>query len=160
MLYSDFKKHHIKNFTPNELIGTGAKLSDVKVQTIIALQLYRTLIKKRIRLIHNGITTGKHSAVQHPNGEAVDFFHDQRDGEVVIPNCVTFAVQSGFNGIGIYYNRETSLHSFHFDTRKYFTPWIGMKLKRKHDWKYDSALKDPQIELNYMEEIRRLTQRS
>lgn len=139
---TDFKKHNIDNYTPDEVINTGAMLDDVQLRTMIALQTFRTILDRRVGILFNGMTTGKHKAKEHPMGLAVDGFLYPDDG--VIDTSVIFkaAVTAGFKGIGIYWNGIQ--YSFHLDLRSDYGIWGGYKdvnigLKK---WTYVSLLVD------------------
>lgn len=136
---NNFKSHGIVNFTPAEITATGAKLEDVKILTFSALQEVRTKIKRRIHLLRNGITTGSHVSPEHPEGKAVDFHLDLRDGDFTSRDLITAvvsAIRAGFNGIGVYWNGQA--YSFHFDLRPVdrFALWIGYKNKVGAPWRY------------------------
>lgn len=136
---TEFAKHGISNFTPEEIENTGAKLQDVKILLMCALQQVRTGIGRKVRLLYNGLTTGNHKAKEHPEGKAVDFYLDVGDGPInsfTIILVVIHAIRSGFNGIGIYWNGTT--YSFHLDLRpiECFALWVGFKNKRSEGWKY------------------------
>lgn len=142
MLQSDFLKHNINNFTGLEISKTGAVLKDVKVEFFIGLQHYRNLINRRVKLIFNGLTTGKHKSPEHPNGIAGDIFHHPSDGPLDYKKCYYLALESGFHGIGIYYNKEINLYVFHFDLGR-FRSWSAFKNKKHDKWKYASLLVNP-----------------
>ena len=130
------------NFSYKEIVGTGAKLKDVKAPTMYKLQKLRRKLKRRIRLLKNGITSGKHNSKRHPNGEAIDFALYANYGvvdSIVCYQVVKLALAAGFNGIGVYWNGKA--YSFHVDTRPLFTPWGACRKKGK--WVYFNLLKDP-----------------
>ena len=125
-----FADHGILNFTPAEVTRTNANLADVKIVTLVSLQEVRTNIARRIHLIRNGLTTGNHVAVEHPNGLAVDSHLDLRDGPITsntLRMLFVHAIRAGFTGIGIYWNGVA--YSFHFDLRPLdrFAVWMGVK---------------------------------
>jgi hypothetical protein len=118
----------IRNFTKKEIEATGASLSSVKYQLMSGLDQVRIKIRRRIILLKNGLTTGIHSSIFHPNGLAVDFVLDERDGKVTnheIYLLVRSAIDAGFKGIGIYKNTKGYI-SFHLDMRDYLTIWKGV----------------------------------
>ncbi len=147
MLVTDFKDNNIDNFTPKEVEETGADLKDVKKESIISLQSFRTYIRRRVGLIHNGITTGYHKSLGHPNGFSVDSFLYIEDGPVNIHQIFKGALHAGFVGIGIYYNQK--MYSLHLEVasmyRKEFAFWVGVKdtSKQIDDWQWFSLLNDP-----------------
>lgn len=142
MIKEDFKKYYITNYTPEEVEATGAKLKDVQPQTMIAIQAFRTALNRKVKLIVNGMTTGKHKAPEHPGGLAVDCMLDEKDGPVAINTLVEAALNAGFKGIGIYWNGV--VFSFHFDLRKEYQLWYGSKPKPGvGDWTYRDLFAKP-----------------
>lgn len=139
----DFVTSHIVNFTPTEVIKTGAKLKDVQVITMVSLQTLRTGIKRRIGLIWNGLTTGKHLAPEHPGGLAADCFLYEADGRIIPDRFVEFAVLAGFRGIGVYYNHQIKRYSFHLDLRKHPKFWMASKKLTNDRWTYQRLFNDP-----------------
>lgn len=127
---NNFQDYGIINFTPQEIINTGADLRDVKLTTMHCLQQVRTKLNRRFHLIRNGLTTGNHVSPEHPNGEAVDFHLDVRDGPVT-PDTIrllrVLAIRAGFNGLGFYFNGVA--YSFHLDLRPVgrYAEWKGTK---------------------------------
>ena len=126
----NFRDHGILDFTPGEVVRTGADLKDVRVLLFCALQEFRTKLNRRVHLIFNGLTTGNHSAEEHPNGLAVDFHLNAGDGPVdstTIRMVLLYAILTGFRGIGIYWNGQA--YSFHLDLREdpRFAAWKGTK---------------------------------
>lgn len=147
MLVSDFSKHNIINFTPQEITSTGAKLVDVSVETIIAAQKFREYIRRKVKLLPNGITTGEHKSLAHKLGYAVDVSLFPADGPVNIHYIFKGAIASGFFGIGIYWNQKQ--YSLHLEIknkfRQDFAWWLGIKDpgKKIFDWQWFSLLRDP-----------------
>jgi hypothetical protein len=147
MYISDFAKYNIENFTPKEVQETGADLFDVKVESIIAIQKFRTYVRRRVKLLRNGITTGGHQAQAHPEGYAIDFWLDPNDGPITIHQIYKGCLHAGFWAFGIYWNQK--LYSFHGEVknpyRKDFARWIGVKDAEKNvrDWQWFSLLRDP-----------------
>jgi len=135
----EFVTYDIKNFSPKEIENTGAKLKDIKADTILCLQRLRTLISRKIILLKNGLTTGIHTAKEHPEGRAVDVFIG---GVGIDCSIIYHALQAGFRGIGFYYCSETDLYSFHFDLGE-IRFWGAAKNKKDEPWKYFTLLKDP-----------------
>lgn len=142
MLKSDFNDHNIKNFTAAEVEATGASLGDVQLRLMLSLQAFRILIDRRVGLIPNGMTTGKHQARQHPLGLAVDGFLYPDDGPVTVTDIVKEAIIAGFHGIGIYWNGKQ--FSFHFDLRPDYSFWRGVKAHSDFkNWTYGSLFWSP-----------------
>jgi len=143
MLKSDFKKYNIYNFTSSEAEATGASLKDIQKETIISIQKFREYIRRRVLLLHNGITTGKHKAQEHPDGWAIDSYLVPGDGPINIHLIFKGALTAGFRGIGVYWNQ--TLYSFHFDLRPVYAFWTGVK-DEKNDvvsWQWYPLLNDP-----------------
>ncbi len=141
MISSDFSKYNIKNFTPEEIESTGAKLEDVQLETIFKLQYFRNKIKRTIVLLNNGLTSGNHSSKKHPEGLAVDFTFREGDGTISVTEVFKYALEAKFKGIGIYHNQAT--YSFHFDLRECYGFWSARKEHRATSWEYDSLIVDP-----------------
>lgn len=143
MKHSDFVLHGIKNFTAREIEKTGAKVSEVDVHTIIMLQKLRTKMGRSILLLENGLTSGDHLSALHPGGRAVDCWFKKRQGAINHKTVFQTAIKVGFRGIGIYYNHELKVYTFHFDTRDDPKFWIGFKMKTKDNWEYRAMILDP-----------------
>ena len=147
MLVADFAKYGIENFTPEEVMDTGAKLQDVHVETMQAIQKFRTYIRRRVCLIKNGITTGKHTARAHPAGYAIDFYLPPEDGHCNIHLIYKGCLHANFKAFGIYWNQKQ--YSFHGEVnnpyRYDFARWIGVKDSSKNinDWQWHSLLQEP-----------------
>ena len=143
MRESDFIKNDIINFTPSEVRKTGADLSDVDKRTIISIQKFREYIRRRVKLCHNGLTTGGHKAPEHDLGLAIDSYLVMADGPINIHLIFKGALVAGFRGIAIYWNG--SCYSFHFDLRPVYAFWIGVKDEKKGitDWVWYPLLNDP-----------------
>jgi hypothetical protein len=56
--------------------------------------------------------------------------------------CYHAAIDCKFTGIGMYYNKETGLVSYHLDLGP-CRSWIGTKSKKSASWKYTSLIKNP-----------------
>ena len=132
MRETDFKK--IKNFTKKEVERTGSSIDKVSFELIKKLDDFRDIAGSKIYLLQNGITTGLHKSIYHKNGQAVDFYMDKNLNEQVI---LEYALMCGFSGIGIYWNGKK--YSYHFDLRKYFKFWAGLKDGKK--WHYIPLIK-------------------
>jgi len=137
---TDFKKHNIDNYTPEEVRDTGAMLGDVQLRLMISLQTFRTILDRRVGLLGNGMTTGSHKAKEHPRGLAVDCFLYPDDGDINTSELFKAALESGFKGIGIYWNGIQ--YSFHLDLRSVYGFWGGYKDSAKgvKTWQYTSLL--------------------
>lgn len=143
MTLSDFNIYDIHYFTPGEIEATGAKLENVQLTTILKLNVVRHELQRRIHLLHNGLTTGKHSAEEHPKGLAVDWHLDLRDGPIdfaLVKRVVYDSLYAGFRGIGAYWNGEA--YSFHTDCRHNYGMWYGLK-DDNNEWEYGDLLVDP-----------------
>lgn len=143
MLESDFKDYKIYNFTKKEVEETGAKLEDVKLALMRSIQKFREYIRRRVILVENGITTGNHKSIMHPDGKAIDGTLYIEDGPINIHILFKGALEAGFKGIGIYWNGIQ--YSFHFDLRNNYAFWIGIKDSKKgvKKWIWKSLLQDP-----------------
>lgn len=140
MKESDFIEYKIDNFTPSEIVETGANVEDISVDLMVAIQKFRLLVNRRVVLLSNGMTTGKHTSKLHPGGKAIDSYLHPDDGEVKIIDVFKYALEAGFKGIGIYWNG--TLHSFHFDLRNSYSFWSGKKETGK-EWDFYKLIKDP-----------------
>lgn len=142
MLATDFEKHNIDNFTVQEVMDTGCSLGSVDVKTMISTQRFREYVRRRVKLIENGLTTGGHKAPWHPRGLAVDSYLLPEDGPINIHLIFKGALTAGFKGIGIYWNQI--LWSFHFDHRPDYAFWGGVKDEPRliKEWQWYSILRD------------------
>jgi len=129
----------IKDFTYKELKATGAAPEDIRINTIIALQEWRKSIGVPVHIVYNGITTGQHQSIEHPDGKALDTFilpADKIVDKVFLKRCYYAAIDSGFRGIGTYYNVETNITGFHLDIGKNIRRWKAVKLKKSFNWHF------------------------
>lgn len=143
MNIQDFSKYNIINFTPQEIYRTGASLDDIKIELLIKLQKYRSLICRRVNIVFNGLTTGKHKSPEHSGGIASDIYHQPTEGIIDFKKCYYTSLESGFTGIGVYYNEQLNLYLFHMDCGPRFRSWSAYKKKKHEKWKYKSLLRDP-----------------
>ena len=128
----------INDFTETEIETTNASLESVKMNTLIAVQCFRNIINVPFFLVENGLTTGDHQSETHPRGEAIDGFIDPKvdvDAKF-FKKCYYAAIDSGFRGIGSYYNKETNITGFHLDIGLRIRRWKAVKLKRGMNWLY------------------------
>jgi len=139
MKYEDFL--NLRDFSPADVIATGATIESVQADTLYCLQNYATACARVIKLIKNGLTTGSHNAKEHPDGKAVDFYHSPDVSRADILGVVFKMICAGFNGIGIYFNG--TIYSFHGDLRDKPTIWTGTKEKVGDPWKYNNIQLDP-----------------
>lgn len=123
MKHTDFV--HIQYFNAREVENTGAKIEDVEYELIHNLDRLRQMLKKRIHLLPNGLTTGKHSSKEHKEGKAVDFTIQGITAKDVV-KVVVLSSSIGFKGIGVYRN-EKGAYSFHMDLRNEVALWKGTK---------------------------------
>ena len=135
MVLDDFRRYSIRNFSPKEITDTGADLEKVQLQTICTLQSLRERLDTKINLLKNGLTSGKHSSELHPGGKAVDVFIPWAKSKNEYPLVMIEAWKVGFNGVGVYFNEETELYTFHFDLGEK-RAWIGTKETRSEPWIY------------------------
>ncbi len=141
MQRTDFINYEIANFPPEEIIDSGAKLEDVCSETIICLQRLRSKLMTPINILKNGLTSGGHKSQEHKNGKAVDVYIKKFKNT---NSVIYIALECGFRGIGVYYNRETKTYTFHFDLGK-TRFWGAFKNRTKENWTYFQILKDPKI---------------
>jgi len=144
MKEDDFKA--IPFFPEKEICATGARLEDVQLETIQALQVWRVMINRTVHLQFNGLTSGEHKAIQHSRGLAVDCFLSQKEGGTndfrVMSIHAMQALEAGFKGIGIYWNGL--MYSYHFDLGPYRF-WSASKKQGENAWNYKTLLCDPRI---------------
>jgi hypothetical protein len=131
MQLSDF--NGIRYFTAEEVEATGAKIEDVQENTIITIDRLRAELGRPIKLVRNGITTGKHSSHRHYNGNAIDFTIDGLSHKEAVQVALLMA-SVGFRGIGVYFNGSS--YSFHGDFRANLTTWFGVKAGYGKEWSY------------------------
>lgn len=137
----------LKHFVESEVTDTGASLDSVQLVLMQSLDAFRSGIGRRVHLLSGGMTTGTHSAPEHPQGLAADVHLDDRDGHVdhnVLYEVFRHAISAGFTGIGMYFNGHH--WSFHLDLRSLNKRppsfWTG---RPSHSvtsgrWKYDRML--------------------
>jgi len=113
MLIADFTNYGIANFTPGEVQATGARIEDVNVFLLVALQRLRIALDRPITLLPAGLTTGSHASFQHPNGTAADIVVHGAGTDITPKRVIYSAIDAGFRGIGLYWNGV--VYSFHFD---------------------------------------------
>lgn len=145
MTRSDF--YMIRKFTSKEVQRTGARIKDVQVETIYRLDLFRAVIGRPMTLAHNGLTTGKHGSRWHPSGLAVDWYFSKPNG-LSVNTILAHGIMQGFKGIGFYYAEWSKRYSFHFDLRKKYGFWTGIKTRRRDPWTYGPLVLDPKTLLN------------
>lgn len=141
MLTNDFKYFGIKNFTAKEVQNTGANLQDVNLFTMLALQRFRVhpYVNRAVILLPGGLTTGNHASYEHPAGLAVDIAFREQDGKIIIKRLVYAAVESGFRGIGTYWNGIA--WSMHLDIGQKVRRWAWWKHHREK-WHKEDLIKD------------------
>lgn len=145
MKVEDFSRYGITNFTPQEIIATGARVEDVQLVTMQAIQRFRTAVRRSIFIPPGGLTSGDHVSKEHSLGLAIDVRFSPADGTV--DNWALFraymyeGIKAGFSGVGIYWNG--SMYSFHFDFGA-IRMWAGVKkTPGAGEWAYKTILNDP-----------------
>ncbi len=122
MELKDFQ--NLPNFNENEVVATGASIANVQYSTLYMLQQARNILNAPINLLRNGLTSGGHKSILHPNGLAVDFtINDVTNSQDVIKVLLTV----GFKGVGVYHWKNGSV-SFHADQRKTVGLWFRKQL--------------------------------
>lgn len=136
----------LEYFTEEEITNTGACISDVQFLLFQKMEKLRTYLNRRIRLLHNGLTTGTHASREHRQGCACDFYLDPRDGKTDYYFVFKCAIDAGFNKIGVYWNGTA--YSFHvaFSAKSSF--WLATKKKKGDSWTFGALLRDPAEVLN------------
>ena len=130
MLLADYDR--LPNFTAQEVVNTGGDPERMECAQMVGIQRVRTIINRRIKLLHNGMNSGVHTSKLnvHEKGRASDFELSTKDGAIdqaAIYAVFTAAITCGFNGIGVYFNGVG--WSFHLDRREVAAFWIGRKAK-------------------------------
>ena len=141
MVNQDFRSYNILHFDANEIINTGANLSDVAASLIAALDRFRKLLHRPVLLLKNGLTTGDHKSRGHKAGLAADICLREADGEISINEIFKTALIAGFYVIGIYHNGAA--YSFHLEIDNVYRFWMAYKKHREAQWHYASLLKNP-----------------
>jgi len=136
MYSKDFLRIH--NFSRKEVENTNADYRGIDFVSFLRLDTLRTLINEPMNLLFNGINSGSHSSKEHPDGKAFDF-ECKVDFEIIYK----FALEVGFKGFGVYYDKETRLYTYHVDTGKTYRFWNAYKLRKKDKWIYGSFFADP-----------------
>lgn len=115
---------NVRKFSQTEIESiAGEKIEKINALTVYTLDEFRRLVGRRVHPLC--FTSGIHSSEWHPNGDAVDFYLDTRDGPVRVTWVFTYLVRAGFRGIGVYWNG--SVLSFHADRRPEFIAWTARK---------------------------------
>lgn len=130
----------LAHFTAEEIESTGAKLADVKFPLFQRMDKFREDIKRSVHPLHNGITTGNHKSLEHPDGRACDFILSESDGPIDPYFVFKRLIDADFNRIGIYFNGQ--VYSFHaaYADRSGF--WSGYKKGPGGPWTYGQLLLD------------------
>jgi len=88
----------LKYFTYEEMTATGADIDDVKAVLMLSLDHFRKNIGTPVKLLKNGLTTGKHAKnSQHYLGGAADVYF--RMWPKTLNTVVELAADAGFSGI-------------------------------------------------------------
>ena len=110
-------------FTKKEIEDTGASIESIDKHSFRKLILLRKTLNKPIKLLYNGMTTGRHKSKGHPLGKAYDITTGEEDYYKVF-KC---AIDAGFKKIGVYWNG--SAYSYHLEDAEKCSFWSGTKEK-------------------------------
>lgn len=115
-----------------EITSTGGTLEGLSYELFQRLDKLRERICSPINILKGGLNSGKHinNNDVHSQGLACDFVTKHSS----ITGVFRAALDSGFLGIGIYWNGRT--YSFHVDIRKYQAFWFGVKDAPGKEWEY------------------------
>src|SRR5690554_947815 len=127
----------LRYFTHSEVIGSGANIKDVKFETMYRLDNFRHDLGVPVYLLNNGLTTGKHSSPEHPNGEAADVCTGASMPVWTVYKC---ALKNQFRGFGVYWNGIA--YSYHLDIGAEYRQWTGVP-DGKGNWRFGSLIVDP-----------------
>ena len=109
---------------------TGADYDKLDSEMLIALHQFNDTIHEKygwgVQLLYNGMNSGDHKAIEHPQGKAVDFVIVGEKVEPFIVICEM--IVAGFRGLGTYWNGVA--RSYHGDVREKFAQW---QWKNKRD---------------------------
>jgi hypothetical protein len=136
MKNEDFRK--FKNFSYKEVAATGANILMLRMRLFHYLQSFRNTIDRKVIILENGLNSGEHKSLFHQNSEAVDFTLDPDEGEIDVNYIVAILIQTGFKGIGVYWNGE--IYSFHADLRYIAGLWKADKSDDGLAWEYEELL--------------------
>ncbi len=129
---SDFDKYNIEFFTYEGVLRANGNPEGMDIQVFCVLDRIRRRVKTPCRLLYNGLNSGKHASIYHKEGKAADVFFDSVNDPMDI---IMIAVQEGITGIGVYWNNESKLWTFHFDLgRQRF--WTARKERTRDSWTY------------------------
>lgn len=135
----------VRYVTPQDITGSGATLASVKKETIYRLDDFIRLSGRKILVLPNGLTTGKHDSWTHEQGQAVDIAFRETNGVIVIRHLVIHAFCAGFTQVGVYWNGTA--HSMHLG---YGTvgQWARWRHHRDTEWQETALIADPkQVEM-------------
>jgi len=124
-------------FTQSEVESTGANIKDVKFELMFRLDAFRRDLGAPVYLLNNGLTTGKHSSPEHPNGEAADVCTGAIMPVWTVYKC---ALKNQFRGFGVYWNGIA--YSYHLDIGTEYRQWTGIP-DGKGNWKFGTLIVDP-----------------
>lgn len=128
----------VGKFSEKEICNTGAVLSDINTDSFELLCKLRALIESPIYLICNGMTTGNHKSPGHKLGNAFDVRIPRKPSYTVFK----FALDSGFNKLGIYWNGGT--YSYHLEKAEKCSFWSANKLAPgKGKWDFKPLINNP-----------------
>jgi len=132
---TDFKR--LRHFTPAEVTRTGARIKDVQFRTMFVADRFRHFLGCPVKLIKNGLTTGKHRDPAHPRGEAVDCYPTAK---ITHYAAYKAALRAGARAIGIYWNGR--IYSYHLGLGPAWKSWAAVK-SAKNAWVYSCLIVDP-----------------
>ena len=120
-----------KYFTNDEINSTGGRAEGMCPLFMRKISLVRHEYGRPFHLFPNGLNSGRHKAIQHPKGQAMDFHTlDPNIGRLMF-----LFGKYGLKGIGVYKN-HLGIYSFHVDDRPLLTMWSGVRKKAGEPWTY------------------------
>lgn len=129
----------IEWFTEKEVMATGADVAKVTKTLMMRLDDLRDCVGAMI-LAHNGMTSGDHKSIGHPEGRAADF---SLRSNLAPDKVVKSALACGFKKIGTYWNGVA--YSYHVELAQDYAFWMATKAAPgpDHKWTYHPVNFDP-----------------
>jgi hypothetical protein len=127
----------IHHFTAGEVEATGARISDVNFRLLLAYDTYRGILGVPVQFVKDGIITGEHAKNPGPHKDGIAGDSCFLKSTPAIETIFRAGLQSGFRGIGIYWNGKA--YSVHLDLREQFAFWSATK-KKDGSWNYGKLL--------------------